>query len=59
MKWFSVIITAYFWVYAVIFLFIGMEGNTNALIMSAFMVVFSLIITQITINNFKNKTTKK
>ena len=53
MKWFSLIITVYFWVYAVIFLFIGMEGNTNALIMSAFMVFFSLIITQITIRNFK------
>ena len=53
MKWFSLIITVYFWVYAVIFLFIGMEENTNALIMSAFMVFFSLIITQITIRNFK------
>lgn len=54
MRWFSLFITAYFWLYAVVFLFIGMEEkNNNALVMSAFMVFFSIIVTQITIRNFR------
>lgn len=53
MKWFALILTAYFWLYAVVFLFIGMEGNNNALVMSAFMVFFSIIISGITLSYFR------
>ncbi len=53
MKWFSLFITVYFWSYAVFFLLISMEGNANAITMSCIMTFASIIITGITIKNFK------
>ena len=53
MKWFSLFITVYFWAYTVFFLSVGMEGNTNALVMCAIMTFASLVVTSITIKNFK------
>ena len=53
MKWFSLFITVYFWAYTVFFLSVGMEGNTNAVIMFFIMTFASLVVTSITIKNFK------
>ena len=53
MKWFSLFITVLFWAYTVFFLSVGMNGNTNALIMFFIMTFASLVVSGITIKNFK------
>ena len=52
MKWFSLFITVYFWAYTVFFFSI-MGENNNALVMSCIMTFASLVVTSITIKNFK------
>lgn len=53
MKWFSLFITVFFWAYTVFFLSVGMNGNTNALVMCAIMTFASLVVSGICIQNFK------
>lgn len=54
MKYFTLLITVYFYLYTVIFFYLGVKAqNNNALIMGGIMLFFSIIITKITIKNFK------
>ena len=56
MKWFSLFVTAYVYMYAVIFFYMGVtENNNNALIMSGIITFMSIFITSICIKNFKKK----
>ncbi len=55
MKWFSLFITVLFWAYTVFFLSVGMNGNTNALVMCAIMTFASVIVSAICVQNFKTK----
>ena len=52
MKWFSLFITVYFWAYTVFFFSI-MGENNNALAMCAIMTFGSLVVSAITVQNFK------
>ncbi len=52
MKWFSLFITVFFWAYTVFFFSI-MGENNNALIMFFIMTFASLVVSGITVQNFK------
>jgi hypothetical protein len=52
MKWFSLFITVFFWAYTVFFFSI-MGENNNALVMFCIMTFASLVVSGITVQNFK------